>query len=120
MSDLLTEADEKSIEQYAAEMKRQIISRLKENKADEMREAVERKLMEEMVQCATEFFAAEIKEDMLKQFASQKNLILSVGTEAIAAIADAVKTQLVKMVTERMERTYDAKKVIGELFGVTF
>ena len=119
MEDLLTDADRNKITQYVLDMKSQIIANLKNGKTDKLQKAVEDALKKEMLLCAAEFFETEIKADMLKQFTSQKEVLLEVGAQAINGIGESLKDAMVKMVAERMANSWDAAKVIKSLFGIT-
>lgn len=116
MSKLLSGSDIAQVEKYVLDMKPRIIAQLKQGKVDEMRTTIEDKLKEEMVLCAKEFFENELKEDLLKQFASQKSVLINLGAEAINAIADGLKTQLTKVIADKIDSGYQAKKIIDALF----
>jgi len=117
METVLNKSELEEVQACATQMKQQIIKRLKEGRVDELQKAVEDKLREEMLLCAQNFFANELKEDLLKQFASQKTVLIDIGSEAVIAIANSLKEQLSKMVAEKMEYSWTAKKVIDALFS---
>ena len=113
---ILNESELKEVEAYAARMKREILNSLKAGKVDKLQEAVEDKLREGMMLCAQDFFDKELKADLLKQFASQKAVLVNIGTEAITAIANSLKDSLSKMIAERMQSSYQVKKFVNAMF----
>jgi len=115
---LLSESEIEEVQTYAVQMKRQIISTLKQGRVDEIQSAVENKLREEMVLCAKEFFDKEVKADMLKSFANKKDVLITMGIACVDQLTESIKVGLAKDIADKMKNTYDVRRIVNAIFNL--